>query len=196
LFIHLSGREFVVSVVVSDSVMTVPGSSVRAVRGDVPGAEEPWSVSWLPGRVFTRSQATTAMVLASILSAGPVTDRLSPHVRGWAAELGLTSAEAADAFAVAVQGGPEASVRVVDEAEAGPAGEDLEWSRAVSSARKSTGEWLDRSALPPGPEWDRIAEDAVRANAEAFARLTLSARRQAAVRGSLEEAPVAEAQEF
>ena len=29
-----------------------------------------WSVTWLPGQVLTRSQATTAMILAKTVSAG------------------------------------------------------------------------------------------------------------------------------
>ncbi|MDQ1293064.1 MAG: hypothetical protein QG608_945 [Actinomycetota bacterium] len=164
------------SVVVGESSMSVPGSSCRAVRVGVEGAES-WSVSWLPGRVFTRSQATTAMVLASTLSAGPVAGRAVRAVGWWAEELGLTCSEAADAYARAEQGAAEAP------------GEEGEWPRAVSSARESAGDWLGRGALPPGPEGDRIAQDALQANAEALARRTLSARERAAVRAALPEVP-------
>ena len=87
--------------------------------------------------------------------------------------------------------GAEAPVRAVGEAVSG-----REWSGAVSSARESAGEWLDRSVLPPGPEWDRIAEAAVQANAEALACRTLSARERAAVRAACEEVPVVEEEAF
>ena len=62
-----------------------------------------WSVSWLPGRVLDRSQATTAMVLAErvaeLQSEGQSTvvdhtHPMWPLIDRWAAELGLTGPEA------------------------------------------------------------------------------------------------------
>jgi hypothetical protein len=46
-----------------------------------------WVVSRHPGRLFTRNQAITAMVLAERLAAGYGND--DPFVLGWREELGL-----------------------------------------------------------------------------------------------------------
>jgi hypothetical protein len=46
-----------------------------------------WVVSCHPGRLFTRNQAITAMVLAERLAAGYGND--DPFVLGWREELGL-----------------------------------------------------------------------------------------------------------
>ena len=46
-----------------------------------------WTVSGLPGRLFTRNQAITAMVLSERLAVGYGDDDLS--VIGWREELGL-----------------------------------------------------------------------------------------------------------
>ena len=46
-----------------------------------------WIVSSHPGRLFTRNQAITAMVLAERLAAGYGDD--DPFVLGWREELGL-----------------------------------------------------------------------------------------------------------
>jgi len=46
-----------------------------------------WIVSCYPGRLFTRNQAITAMVLAERLAAGYGDD--DPFVLGWREELGL-----------------------------------------------------------------------------------------------------------
>jgi hypothetical protein len=45
-----------------------------------------WPCSTLPGRLLTKSQATTAMVLAEAEAAG---NGGSPHAAAWRAELGL-----------------------------------------------------------------------------------------------------------
>jgi hypothetical protein len=52
--------------------------------GDGHGA---WIVSCHPGRLFTRNQAITAMVLAERLAVGYGDD--DPFVIGWREELGL-----------------------------------------------------------------------------------------------------------
>ena len=54
------------------------------VAADGQGA---WTVSSYPGRLFTRNQAITAMVLADRLAAGYGEDYL--FVLGWREELGL-----------------------------------------------------------------------------------------------------------
>jgi hypothetical protein len=51
-----------------------------------------WTVSCHPGRLFTRNQATTAMVLAEGLAAGYGDD--DPFVLGWREELGSSYAVA------------------------------------------------------------------------------------------------------
>jgi hypothetical protein len=69
------------------------------IRGDhtphtaTPSGES-WSVTWLPGRQLSRSQAITAMILASTIGtnqSSPCPARLSPHINNWVAELGLTT---------------------------------------------------------------------------------------------------------
>jgi hypothetical protein len=54
-----------------------------------------WTLSWLPGRVVDRDQAVTGMTLAETVAEtwGPV-DLRSPLIRSFAAELGLSAAEA------------------------------------------------------------------------------------------------------
>ncbi|HET8680711.1 MAG TPA: hypothetical protein VFM54_02375 [Micromonosporaceae bacterium] len=55
-----------------------------------------WRVSWLPGRTLSRDEATTAMTLAELVARGVRDgDRRWPFVVGWAQELGLSGAQAA-----------------------------------------------------------------------------------------------------
>ena len=51
------------------------------------GGHGAWIVSCHPGRLFTRNQANTAMVLVERLAAGYGDD--DPFVLGWREELGL-----------------------------------------------------------------------------------------------------------
>ncbi len=55
-----------------------------------------WAVTWLPGRVLTRNQAITAMVLAETVAGGPCdhTDKQWLFIESWANELGMTGADA------------------------------------------------------------------------------------------------------
>ena len=56
-----------------------------------------WRVSWLPGRTVSRDEATTAMTLAEMVARGVRDgDRHWPFVVGWAQELGLSGAQAAE----------------------------------------------------------------------------------------------------
>ena len=56
-----------------------------------------WAVTWLPGRVLTRNQAITAMVLAETVADGvDHTDKRWLFIEGWANELGMTGADAVD----------------------------------------------------------------------------------------------------
>jgi hypothetical protein len=60
-------------------------------------AGDGWEVSWLPGRTLSRNEATTAMVIASIVGdrgVGLADDPIWPHLDNWAAELGLSGADA------------------------------------------------------------------------------------------------------
>ena len=60
-------------------------------------AGDGWAVTWLPGRVLTRKQAITAMVLAETVAGGigDHTDKRWLFIEGWAAnELGITGADA------------------------------------------------------------------------------------------------------
>ena len=53
-------------------------------------------MSWLPGQVFDRNTAITAMSLADIAATGDIhpDDRLWPVVESWSAEVGLTGPNA------------------------------------------------------------------------------------------------------
>lgn len=56
-----------------------------------------WAVTWLPGRVLDRNQAVTAMTIAESVDAAldpHTTNRVWPHIGGWADELGLSDVDA------------------------------------------------------------------------------------------------------
>jgi hypothetical protein len=77
---------------ITGTSMTSPATShtARAVG-------EGWEVSWLPGRNLTRNQAVTAMVIAYTVAGGAIRDsgdQIWPHLDNWAAELGLSGADA------------------------------------------------------------------------------------------------------
>ena len=79
------------SIKITDEAMT-SGTTPHSARAE----EEGWSVTWLPGRVLTRNQATTAMVLAETVAGGinDHTDKRWLFIEGWADELGITGADA------------------------------------------------------------------------------------------------------
>ena len=82
-----------------ESTMTAScGHSAHAVDERKPYGR--WRVSWLPGRTVSRNQATTALVLASHVTAGATgpAHRHWPHVVGWAAELDMTAEDAVTAL--------------------------------------------------------------------------------------------------
>lgn len=61
----------------------------------VEGGPTAWSVTWLPGRAFTRNQVITAMTIAEAVHAHAEdlldnTSKWWNHVGQWAAELGIT----------------------------------------------------------------------------------------------------------
>jgi hypothetical protein len=60
------------------------------------GNQHLWEVSWLPGRALDRNSAITAMVLAGHAGEPDLNEqhRLWPFIQSWAAELGLTGADA------------------------------------------------------------------------------------------------------
>jgi hypothetical protein len=70
-----------------------------------------WVVSWLPLRLLTRNQATTAMVLADLLAGGLIGPghRTWPAIQGWAAELHMTAPDVAAAVAAPPADLPPAS---------------------------------------------------------------------------------------
>jgi hypothetical protein len=65
-------------------------------------------VSWLPGQVFDRNTAITAMSLADIAATGDIRpgDRLWPVVESWSAEVGLTGFDAISRASQPLQPGP------------------------------------------------------------------------------------------
>jgi hypothetical protein len=59
--------------------------------------EDGWKVSWLPGHTLDRNKAITAMTIATIVGGrgvGLSEDPIWPHLDNWAAELGLSGADA------------------------------------------------------------------------------------------------------
>jgi hypothetical protein len=83
--------------------MTINDDSISSDRTShtarpAPGDQHRWEVSWLPDRHLTRNDAITAMVLADITGPGDMhpEHQLWPHVQSWAAELGITGADALD----------------------------------------------------------------------------------------------------
>ena len=61
-----------------------------------PGSQHLRDVSWLPGRAVDRNSAITAMTLADLTSEHGLDEQhqLWPFIQGWAAEPGLTGADA------------------------------------------------------------------------------------------------------
>ena len=78
--------------------ITADRVSLNRTRHTASRTPDGWSVTWLPGRVLTRDEATTAVLLAeSVVTFGhlPRTSRTWALIDGWAAELDLTGAEVA-----------------------------------------------------------------------------------------------------
>ena len=82
------------SLFIGDTAMTSDQSAHTARQ--VPGPSRGWQVSWLPGQVFDRNTAITAMSLADIAATGDIRPghRLWPVVESWSAEVGLTGHDA------------------------------------------------------------------------------------------------------
>jgi hypothetical protein len=94
-----------VNIRITDEAMTsdtTPHSTRPAGNG--------WAVTWLPGRVLTRNQATTAMVLAETVAGdvGDHTDKRWLFIESWANELGITGADAVAKIS-SHETGPEAA---------------------------------------------------------------------------------------
>lgn len=82
---------------ISDTEMTSDQTLHSARAWPVPDEPTLWSVTWLPGRALTRDQAISAMTIAESVDAAldPYsTERVWPHITGWAAELGLCDIDA------------------------------------------------------------------------------------------------------
>jgi hypothetical protein len=82
------------SLTIGETAMT-SDQSAHAAR-QVPGRSRGWEVSWLPGQLFDRNTAITAMILADIAATGDIRPghRLWPVVESWSAEVGLTGPDA------------------------------------------------------------------------------------------------------
>ena len=63
--------------------------------------DDTWTVSWLPGCVLTGSEAVFAMMLASTAARHPydASDPAWQRAQGWARQLDLTAADAAEMLA-------------------------------------------------------------------------------------------------
>ena len=75
---------------------TMTSDQTTHVARLAPGGQHLWEVSWLPGRALDRNSAITAMTLADLAGEHDLNERhhLWPFIQGWAAELGLTGADA------------------------------------------------------------------------------------------------------
>ena len=82
------------TVTIDDTTMTSDQTAhaARLARG----SQHLWEVSWLPGRALDRNSAITAMTLADSAGEADLNEQhhLWPFIQGWAAELGLTVADA------------------------------------------------------------------------------------------------------
>jgi hypothetical protein len=78
------------SLFIGDTAM-ISDQSIHTAR-QMPGPSHGWEVSWLPGQVFDRNTAITAMIAAT----GDIypDHRLWPAVKSWSAEVGLTGPDA------------------------------------------------------------------------------------------------------
>ena len=77
--------------------LTITGKLIRSDKTTHTAAlgAEGWSVTWLPGRTLTQSQAVTAMQIAQTAGGGlEPGDRRWPQLNGWAAELSLSGPDA------------------------------------------------------------------------------------------------------
>jgi len=80
--------------------VTISGTAMTSDRSHCTARHSPdrngWEVSWLPGQVLDRNTAITAMTLADTAAEHDLQDGhpLWPHIKSWAAELGLTAPEA------------------------------------------------------------------------------------------------------
>jgi hypothetical protein len=77
---------------ISDTHMSSPDTPHTAIA-----IADGWKVSWLSGHTLDRNQAITAMTIATIVGGrgvGLSEDPIWPHLDNWAAELGLSGADA------------------------------------------------------------------------------------------------------
>ena len=75
---------------------SISGDNTRHTARLITSHPQAWEVSWLPGQPLDRNTAITATILADVVASDTpqVGDRRWPHIQGWAAEVGLTAAEA------------------------------------------------------------------------------------------------------
>lgn len=80
------------AITITDHLMSSPDTPHTAA----PSAGAGWYVTWLPGRLLTRTLAIAAMTIAAVVGGRelPSGDQLWPHLEGWAAELGLSAVTA------------------------------------------------------------------------------------------------------
>lgn len=94
---------------IGEHLMTASNSEHRAWCPDGEQWAVAWRVSWLPGQLFDRNQAITAMMLTVEVSSGTTTpeQRKWPFVRSLADELGVDPVQAV----AAVLAPPDATVQ-------------------------------------------------------------------------------------
>ena len=82
------------TLIINDTTMTSDQTAHTARL--TPGSQHLWEVSWLPGQALDRNSAITAISLADHVGEADLNEQhhLWPFIQGWAAELGLTGADA------------------------------------------------------------------------------------------------------
>jgi hypothetical protein len=158
----------------SPDTMTCGASSHTAHQDDA----GTWAVSYLPGRVFTRSEAITALNIAEAAVTidaatgegdGATWDRLWPHVAGWADELGISPTEA---FGVAVAGDDEAEQAdawCVQAAEGTAVGPSVPVVASGAVFAVLTALWSDSDGVRVSIDWQAGTDDMSAAQALALA---------------------------
>jgi hypothetical protein len=151
------------------------GASGHTAHQDDAGA---WAVSYLPGRVFTHSEAITALSIAEAAvkidaaageGDGATWDRLWPHIAGWADELGISPTEA---FGAAVAGDDEAvqaAVWRVQAAEGTAVGPSVPVTADDDVFAVLTALWDDSDGVRVSIDWQASPDDMSAAQALALA---------------------------
>jgi hypothetical protein len=144
------------------------GASGHTAHQDDAGT---WAVSYLPGRVFTRSEAITALSIAEAAVTidaaagegdGATWDRLWPHICGWADELGVSPTVAFGAALKAAEDTPtgrRADTWRVNTDEGTGVGASLPVTADGDLIAVLTPIWSDAEGLRLSIDWNKSPDD-------------------------------------